>query len=229
MAHRSILRSLPGERWPRSCEDRAVRVRPFRAWATSFLVVSAVISTAAAGQGTSPPRVTFSADVAPILFDRCGGCHHPDGPAPFSLLTYTAAKQRASLIAQVTKARVMPPWKSEPGHGDFIGHRHLSDAEIDLIQRWAADGAPEGDRRNLPPIPAWTRGWQLGTPDLIVSFPAPYVVPADGPDFSRTFVLPLPVTARTYVKGFEFRPGTGGVVHHANVRIDRTSGSRDLD
>src|SRR5207247_8429201 len=96
-------------------------------------------------------------------------------------------------------------------------------------QRWVASGAPEGDPRDLPPVPTWSAGWQLGTPDLIVSLPEPYAVPAEGPDFSRTFVLSLPVERTRYVKGFEFRPGNAGVVHHANIRIDRTPASRRLD
>ena len=174
-----------------------------------------------------PP--TFSKDIAPILFDRCGSCHHPDGPAPFSLLTYAAARQRASLIARVTRTSVMPPWKSEPGYGDFVGHKHLSDAQLDLIQRWAAAGAPEGDPGDLPPPPTWVAGWQLGTPDLMVTWPEPFTVPAEGSDFSRTFVLPLPVSTTRYVRGFEFRPGNSAVVHHANIRIDRTPASRRLD
>ena len=123
----------------------------------------------------------------------------------------------------------MPPWKSEPGSGDFIGHVHLTDDEIETIQKWAADGAPEGDSRKLPPTPVWTEGWQLGTPSLTVSIPEPYEVIADGPDFSRTFVIRLPVTSATYVRGLEFRPGNGGVVHHANIRIDPTPRSRELD
>src|SRR4029077_9018435 len=109
--------------------------------------------------------------------DRCAVCHHPEGSAPFSLLTYAAAKQRASLIARVTKSRRMPPRKAEPGYGEFIGQRHLSDADIDLIQRWVVDGTPEGDPRDLPPLPRWTAGWQLGQPDLVVSLPKPFAVP----------------------------------------------------
>lgn len=186
------------------------------------------MSTVVAGQGTTAP-VTFSADIAPILFERCGGCHRPQGAAPFSLLSYAAARPRATLIAQVTKAGVMPPWKSAPGHGEFIGHVHLTDSEVDRIGRWAAAGAPEGDPRDLPPTPTWTDGWQLGRPSVTLAFPAPFVVPADGPDFSRIFVLRLPVAAPTYVQGFEFRPGGAGVVHHANIRIDATPGSRELD
>jgi tetratricopeptide (TPR) repeat protein/mono/diheme cytochrome c family protein len=205
-------------------------VKAFRTVAAVVLALgTAVAPTAAGRRGQRPGPVTFVEDVAPLLFERCAGCHHPEGPAPFSLVTYAAARQRATLIASVTKNRLMPPWKAEPGYGDFIGQQHLTDHEIDLIQRWVSSGATEGDPRDRPPAPTWTTGWQLGKPDLVVSFPEPYVVRAEGLDFSRTFVLALPVSAVRYVKGFEFRPGRSGVVHHANIRIDPTPASRRLD
>src|SRR2546427_10393736 len=69
------------------------------------------------------------------------------------------------------------------------------------MQRWLADGAPEGDPRDLPPPPQWTEGWQLGNPDLVVTLSQPYVLPADGTDVSRVFVLPLPVNTMRYVSG----------------------------
>ena len=39
----------------------------------------------------------------------------------------------------------------------------------------------------------------------------------------------MPVTKRTYVTGIEFHPGNPRVVHHANIRIDRTPTTRRLD
>jgi hypothetical protein len=39
----------------------------------------------------------------------------------------------------------------------------------------------------------------------------------------------LPVSERTYVRGIEFHPGNPRVVHHANIRVDRTAASRQLD
>src|SRR5262245_18023654 len=204
--------------------------RPVASRSTVPLAVASMVALVGFTTGFGAAQsVTFSKDVAPILFDHCASCHHPDGPAPFSLITYAVARQRAGLIAKVTKAHVMPPWKSEPGYGEFVGHRHLSDREIDLLERWASDGAIEGDPRDLPQAPTWVSGWQLGTPDLEVSWPQPYTVRAEGPDFSRTFVLSLPVSKVRYVRGFEFHPGNARVVHHANIRIDRTAGSRRLD
>lgn len=193
------------------------------------LVCGAILCATAAAQQPEARPVSFSEDIAPIVFEHCAGCHRPQGAAPFSLLTYADARRRATLIAQATKARLMPPWKSEPGYGEFVGHRHLTDRQIDLIDRWVRAGAAEGDARDLPAAPTWVDGWQLGRPSLTVRFADPFIVPADGGDFSRIFVLRLPVDAPTYVKGFEFRPGGDGVVHHANIRIDRTLRSRELD
>jgi len=96
-----------------------VTVRSPHAGIARGLLVGLALSTPVAGQRTAAPAVTFSADIAPIIFERCATCHRPEGAAPFSLLTYTAAKQRASLMARATSARLMPPWKSEPGYGHF--------------------------------------------------------------------------------------------------------------
>jgi len=52
--------------------------------------------------------VTFTRDVAPIVFTSCAACHRPDGSAPFSLLTYVHAKAHADRIVEVTAARTMP-------------------------------------------------------------------------------------------------------------------------
>jgi tetratricopeptide (TPR) repeat protein len=175
-------------------------------------------------------EVTFTRDVAPILYARCVSCHRPDGPAPFSLLTYGDAKQRATLIAAVTRQRYMPPWKPEPGYGDFIGARALTDREIDAIDRWASHGAIEGRAADLPAAPRWNGGWQLGTPDLVVTLPDYTLRPGgdNGADVFRNFVVPLPVTRARHVRGLEFRAGNRAV-HHANIRIDRTPASRRLD
>ena len=54
--------------------------------------------------------VTFSRDVAPIVFAKCSTCHHPGEAAPFSLLTYDDVRRRARQIVEVTQSRFMPPW-----------------------------------------------------------------------------------------------------------------------
>ena len=173
-------------------------------------------------------QVTFSKDVAPVIYSKCVQCHQPGGSAPFSLLTYRDARTHATQIGLVAKNRVMPPWKADPSGQEFIGLDPLTETEIALLERWVAGGAPEGNARDLPPAPRSSGGWQLGTPDLVVTLPAPFVLAADGPDVSRVFVLPLPVDRQRYVRGIEFRANNPRV-HHANIRIDATPASRELD
>jgi tetratricopeptide (TPR) repeat protein/mono/diheme cytochrome c family protein len=184
-------------------------------------------STLADGVRPAPPSVTFAEHVAPILFARCVECHRPDGPAPFSLLTFDAARRRATQIAAVTTSRYMPPWKPEPGFGSFVGARRLTDEQIATISAWVDNGMKEGDPSAAPPVPRWPAGWQLGEPDLIVTLPE-YTLRGEGLDVFRNFVVSIPVAATRYVRGLEFRAGSPAV-HHANIRIDRTPASRRLD
>lgn len=195
--------------------------------ASLTLMAGAVRAQETPGQTAAP--VTFARDIAPLMFANCGTCHRPGGAAPFSLLTHQDVRQRATLVAQVTKRRFMPPWKADASNGPFVGHRYLSDHDVATIERWVAAGAPEGDPRELPPTPRWTDGWQLGPPDLVVTLDTPYVLPAGEADTFRVFAIPIPVTRTRYVRGVEFHPGNPRVVHHANMRLDRTSTTRDLD
>ena len=177
----------------------------------------------------SAQEVTFTRDIAPVVFDACASCHRPNGPGPFSLITYDEVRRRATQIAQVTKSRFMPPWKVEPGVGHFVGQRQLTEREIEAIHKWAASGAPEGDPRFLPALPKFADRWLLGRPDLIVKPEAPFMLPAQQTDAFRIFAIRVPITQRAYVTGIEFHPGNSRVVHHANIRIDRTDATRKLD
>jgi len=123
----------------------------------------------------------------------------------------------------------MPPWKPEPGYGEFVGARRLTEQQIETIQQWVRGGSREGDRADLPQPPAFNDGWRLGPPDLVVTMAEPYILAASGSDVLRNFVVPLPVETVRYVRGIEFRPGNRRVVHHANMRVDRTGAARRAD
>ena len=172
---------------------------------------------------------TFSRDIAPIVFDACVACHRANGPGPFALTAYDDVRRRATQIAKVTASRFMPPWKVEPGISHFVGQRPLTDTEIALIDQWAKIGAPEGDPKDTPALPKLADGWLLGTPDLIVKPETAYKLPPLETDTFRIFAIRIPVAKRTYVTGIEFHPGNPRVVHHANIRIDRTTATRRLD
>ena len=177
----------------------------------------------------SAQDVTFARDIAPVVFTACASCHRTGGPGPFPLTTYKEVRQRATQIVQVTRSRFMPPWKVEPGVGHFVGQHPLTDAQLGLIEAWSRAGAPEGDRRATPALPAMADGWLLGKPDMVVTLPVPFTLPAIQADAFRIFAIPLPVAKRIYVRGIEFHPGNARVVHHANIRVDRTGATRALD
>jgi tetratricopeptide (TPR) repeat protein len=176
---------------------------------------------------TQAAPVTFTKDIAPIVFRHCTNCHRPDGNAQISLLTYDAVRRHAAQIRAVTQSRYMPPWKPEPGYGTFVGERRLTDQQIQLFERWISDGLLEGDLSDLPPRPNFAAGWQLGEPDLVVTLPE-YALRPDGSDLFRNFVVPIPGAGTRYVNAVEFRPGNRAV-HHADILVDSTPASSRLD
>lgn len=217
----------------------------------------AIVALAAACSGTTeqaerPPvrEVTFT-DVAPILFDNCASCHRPidatappaaatTGPlgdplcvagAPFSVLDYASVRRNARAIASAVQRRAMPPWLPEPGHGEFTGERRLRDDQIALISTWVERGAPEGDPARAPKPPAFSGGWQLGTPDLVLTLPEAYLLqPQPGTrDVFRNFVIPVPITTTRYVRAVEFRADRPQVLHHADLAVDAGRVSRAFD
>jgi hypothetical protein len=198
-----------------------------------FLLTAALAGTIVVQRGTAVPQaqgpITFSQHVAPILFANCTGCHRPGEAAPFQLMNYRDARPLAKAIAAATAAGVMPPWKAAPGDVEFANARSLTAAEIDTIQRWVADGAPEGDAKLLPPLPRFTEGWQLGPPDLAVTMTEAYEVPASGPDVYRSFVVPVNLDRDVWVRAIDFRPSARAVVHHSLFFLDATGAARQRD
>jgi len=198
-------------------------MKPHSSIALAFLAFLALLALPAAA------TPTFNKDVAPILFQNCAACHRPGEVAPFSLLTYQDAAKRAKFLKEVTQERRMPPWMPEPGPHRFLDERRLSDADLKTLADWVDAGAPEGDARDLPSLPKFADGWQLGEPDLVVEMPESFTVPADGPDIYQAFVIPLPVETLKWVKAVEFRPGTRRVVHHATLLLDTSGEMRQRD
>lgn len=184
---------------------------------------------APASSGTVSEPVTFNRHIAPILFRRCVACHRPGEAAPFSLLTYADSKKRAAALEEVTSQHVMPPWKSVDEPGRFLGEVRLTESEIELFSRWVNQGAPEGVPGDLPPSPRFTEGWKLGQPDLILTMPEAFCIPAEGRDIYRNFVFQLQIPPGKYIKAVEFRPSNRRLVHHAQLCLDTTRRARVSD
>lgn len=160
---------------------------------------------------------TFTKDVAPILYKNCTTCHRPGGLGPFSLMDYDSAKANVGEMRDAVRDRVMPPWHAEGPHDLFRNDRRLTDNERQTILRWIEAGAKKGDDKHLPPKPVYATGWEIGTPDLVVSMPEDFEVPSSGTVEYQYFEIPTNLTEDKWVQSIEFNPGAREVVHHVLV------------
>jgi hypothetical protein len=171
--------------------------------------------------------VTFAKDVAPILQRSCQNCHRPGSVAPMSLMTFEDARPWARSIKTRVSKREMPPWGIDKNVGiqSFKNDISLSDDEIAKIVKWVDDGAPMGNLADMPAPRQFDdpRMWHIGNgkPDLIVSMPKPYKVPAIGADVTLEFVSETGLTEDRYIKEIETKPDpkSFSVVHHAALDI----------
>jgi hypothetical protein len=174
--------------------------------------------------------VTFTRVVAPLLQRHCLECHRPESVAPFSLLRYEDAYSRRAKIRRVVTTRKMPPWKAVPGYGEFADVRRLADPEIDVISRWVAAGAPEGDPGDLPAPRKFRTGWTLGRPSAVIAMEEPFTAPPRTADIYRCFTVPIRIAGdRRFIRASEVLPGNRKVVHHVQTFLDRTGRSVELD
>lgn len=176
----------------------------------------------------SDGKVTYYKDVLPILQNHCQSCHRPGEVGPFSLLTYKQAVNWAADIKEFTHNKRMPPWKPADGL-EFRDERKLSEAQLATLAAWVAGGTPEGDAKDAPPAKQFTKGWQLGEPDLVLSADADFTLGASGRDLFRCFVLPTNLPEDKYVTALEVRPGNPRVVHHTLNFIDTAGRARKLE
>jgi len=176
----------------------------------------AILPLGAAGQSQTSRELTFTKDVAPIVYDNCVSCHRPGEIGPFSMLTYAETRPWVRSIRQAVVNRRMPPWLADPHFSSFKNDRRLSDKDVDAIVAWIDGGAKEGNPADMPKPPQFAEGWAMGTPDLILTMNKPFEIPAKGDIAwvnipSNEYVFPEDV----WVQAIEIRPGNRSVVHHA--------------
>lgn len=159
---------------------------------------------------------TYHRDIAPLFADQCVSCHQDGGIAPFPLVTYDDAKVNADAAAIFVAARLMPPSNIDASGScrTYRDARWLTDAQIAMVEAWAAAGAPEG---TPPEVPfAVTPPDSLDDANFFVEMAEPYTPKGSEEhpnDDYRCFFLNGP-EADSYVTGFEIVPGQPQEVHH---------------
>jgi peroxiredoxin len=172
--------------------------------------------------------VTWSRDVAPIVQWRCQVCHRRGQSAPFALTSYREAAGWAQAMREVIEDGRMPPWSANPKHGKFANDPSLTPSEKDVVFRWIDAGCPEGDPKDLPPPAKFPSTWSIPGPDLVLSMPEAFTVPADGVIEYQFIRVDPGFKEDRWVKAAEILPGNRAVVHHCNIFLE-PPGAKDSD
>ena len=164
-------------------------------------------------------EVTFSRDVAPILYRKCTACHHPNDVAPMSFIDYKSARPWAKAMRQAVLLKKMPPWFADAGTGHFSNDPSLTEAEKRTIADWVDQGAKEGNPRDLPSAPVYVEGWRIGKPDAVFDIGEDHLLKGDRADEYAHFTVPTNFTEGHWIQAVEIAPGNRKVVHHAHVVV----------
>ena len=126
----------------------------------------------------------------------------------------------AGMIEEVVRENRMPPWHADAPQGHFKNDIRLTTEEKNLIYKWVAAGAPEGDKSKLPEPKQFIDGWAIGKPDQIIKMrKRPFEVKATGTIDYKYFRVDPGFEKDMWVKAAECRPGNRSVVHHIIVGI----------
>jgi len=164
---------------------------------------------------TADSEVTYSNQIARIMNTNCVFCHRNGQIAPFTLTSYEDVAGWASMIDEVVQAERMPPWHANEKFGHFSNDARLSAADKATIARWVANGAPEGNKSDLPAPPKFAEGWMIPEPQQVLYMrDQAYEVPATGVVPYQMFVADPQWKEDKWITAIEPRPGNPAVVHH---------------
>jgi hypothetical protein len=197
-----------------------------------LLIFSAALCLVSCTQeeGLPPAKeVTWSEQIAPLVFKHCSGCHRPGESGPFNLLTYEDAVKKANQIRFMTRSRQMPPWPADPAYSHFVGENVLKSDEIRMIAAWVEKGMPRGDSVHEPRPPDFERGSGIGRPDLVIKCPEPVRIKGNGKDVFLIMKFPYRIAADTFADVIEFVPHQRKLIHHVNGHLLSYDGKRHTD
>ncbi len=170
---------------------------------------------------------TWSENIACILYTHCTGCHNPNGIAPSSFINYQQTLPYRLGIQIAVNNKIMPPYPPDINYQRYVHERILTQEEIDLINDWVNNGAPEGTPSNAPTPPVYTGFATMTDYDLELQMPD-FTVNSNS-DVYRFFVLPANLTEDMFIESWEVIPGNINIVHHVGIFSDTTNVPFQLD
>jgi hypothetical protein len=173
--------------------------------------------------------VTWSSDVAPIIYKNCTSCHRPGEAGSFNLLSYYDAVARGKLIRFVTQSGYMPPWPADSHYSHFIGERVLTAHEKSIVKEWVDKGMHRGDSFKEPKPPVFYKGSFFRKPDLVVKAKEYVKIKGNGTDLFLIMKYPYRLERDTVVDFVEFVPDKRKLVHHVNGHLVNYDQDRSFD
>lgn len=163
----------------------------------------------------APSNVSYSDTVAPMLMEKCAGCHRPGGIAPWAMTNHAMVQGFSPMIRETILTRRMPPWHADPAVGEFLHDMSLSVEQKQQLLSWIDAGSQRGAGDDpLEQVDAQLTEWSMGEPDYIVTLPE-FDIPATGTLDYQFFEVPNTLDRDVWVKAVQIAPGERQVVHHA--------------
>ncbi|HEX4745346.1 MAG TPA: hypothetical protein VFU99_00545 [Gaiellaceae bacterium] len=210
-------------------------MRSRRTWAVLAVALIPAVAIPVAAVAMSGGAPSFTRDVAPIVAEKCAGCHQSGGIAPFPLETAKQISSRSKLIGAAVQARVMPPWPPGGSSPAYLGEaeRTLSANERATLLAWATKGGKvDGPARKPAPLagPDLRPGERL----LDLRMQSAYRPSASKgvTDDYRCFLLDPKLAGDSSVTSVRVEPGQSKVVHHVilfRVSPRQLSAAKQLD
>ena len=201
----------------------------------ALAVPLAALATARGDDSSTDASPSFSRDVAPVLADKCAGCHRLGGIAPFPLETASQISRRADAIGAVVEAGLMPPWPPGKRSPAYVGQdtRTLSAQQRAVVLAWArAGGKVDGPARH----PATPQGPDVRAGETLLNLRMQATYRPSAPkgvtDDYRCFLVDPALARDSFVTSTRIEPGQPKIVHHVilfRVGAAQVAAAKSLD
>ncbi len=162
---------------------------------------------------------TWYGDVGAIVRTKCGGCHRPDGIAPFSLYEHADAVEEMRRMVDAIDDGKMPPFSANDTADCVPRYRWRDDPRLTADERatlhaWVDAGGPAGTPRTLPDAPSTT----LDGANVHVEPAQPFTSSGNRDQFV-CFLFDPQITRTQWLTGSQVFPTAVDLVHHVNVDL----------
>lgn len=84
----------------------------------------------------------YETEIAPILIERCVGCHVEGGIGPFAMNSHMMIQGWSPMIREVIMTGRMPPMQIDPAGREFINSGNMPIDERQKLVHWINAGSP---------------------------------------------------------------------------------------